>query len=331
MTSLLTPCRVRTFLLLAAATLAAAGCGAQQLLLGTQGSYLFTAQDALALPGEEVQLKARLQGGDMLRGEAGYVVRFSRGGSLYKAAQTDSDGVATVSFTPDAAGDFVFDVDVAPAGFPDKPPPPADILIACRAADAPLAVVDLDKTVVASGFETVLMGNPTPMARSPEVLERMARDRTIVYLTHRPEYFGPKSEAWLREHKFPRGPLLMSTASGFFKGSGAFKTEMIRGLKARFTKIELGIGDKASDVQAYHDNGLRGILIIQVDEKAAAENLEAQADALAPLPDAVQVVTGWDEVEQILFGGKAFPRSAMEKRLRDLAAARQKAEPAGKS
>jgi hypothetical protein len=309
---------------------AAAGCGTQQILLGTEGSYLFTVMDGLALPGEEVPLRARLQAGDLLRGQAGKVVRFSRDAALYKASETDDDGAAVVTFTPGEPGDYRFVAEVAPTGLPDEPPKPSELLIACRKADAPMVVVDLDKTVVASGFQTVLLGNPDPMPGSAEVLGRLARDRTIVFLTHRPDYFGPKSKQWLRARGYPAGPVLLSTVGGFLKGSGTYKSDAIKALRQRFKGIEIGIGDKASDAKAYRDNGMKSFLIVQVPGGASAKQLEALADSLKGLPDDIQAVTGWDQIEKALFDKASFPSSAMESRLRDLAKERRQTEEAGK-
>ena len=161
--------RIAAFLFYACIAMAG-GCGAQGMLLGTEGSYLLTGADVLALPNETVQLQARLQGGDFLRAKPGHVVRFSREGKLFKATETDADGLASVSFTAEQAGDYRFVADVAGAGLSDAPPEAQDILVTCRPADTAMLIVDLDKTVVASGFHTVLIGNPAPMSGSAELL-----------------------------------------------------------------------------------------------------------------------------------------------------------------
>jgi hypothetical protein len=308
--------RAAAALLVATVLVSAGGCGAQNVLFGGRQGYLFTASDAVALPSEEVLLQAHLQGGDLLRAQPGYVVRFSRGGEFYKAAETDRDGVAAVSFTPPDAGDYVFRVELSPSGFPDQPPEPVEAFVLCRRADTPILVVDLDKTVVASGFQQVLVGKPEPMADSVEVMKRLAKDNTVIYLTHRPDLFGPKSRAWLREHDYPRGPLLLSDIGGFLKGSGAFKSAMLGDIRRRFTGQAVGIGDKVSDVVAYHDNGLRAFLIVQPDETAGTAGLRQLADSLDPLPDAVQTITGWREIERAVFDGATFPKSALQDRLR---------------
>ena len=310
-----------------AATLAAAagGCGTQQDVLGTSGSALLTAMDDLALPGETIELTARLQIGDLLRDAPGHIVCFYRDGTLWKAAQTDDEGVAAVSFVPPAAGDYSFTAAVSPTGLNEAPPQPRTLLIACRAAEAPMVVVDLDKTLVASGFETVLIGSPQPMAGSQEVLQRLAGTHTIVYLTHRPDYFGPKSKAWLVEHRYPQGPVLLSRMGEFLAGSGEYKTQALARLTARFHNIRIGIGDKVSDAMAYHRNGLKAFAIVPVEGRTEdAAGLEALADELKALPPAVQVVTGWDQIEQALFAGASYPPAGVERRLRELAEARRR-------
>ena len=306
--------------LLAAAVLS--GCGAQHALLGTETTYLFGGYDVLCTPGQTVALRARLQAGDFLRGRDGHVVRFRREGALYGAALTDGDGVAAVSFTPRHSGDTVFTADAAPRGFRDVPPQPVRLVVACRPADAPLVVVDLDKTLVASGFQEVLLGSPAPMPDSPRVMRRIAGKYGVVYLTHRPDLFGPKSKAYLRRHGYPDGPLLLSDIRGFLRGSEAFKSGMLAELRGRFGNLQIGIGDKISDAAAYHANGLRAMLIVQPDEVRTAEAAAELARQIErDLPPEVHVVTSWGQIEQAVFEGKSFGRDEMVRQLRSPATA----------
>ena len=239
-----------------------AGCGAESILIGTNEGFVLIAMDGLALPGEEIPLQARLEGGDMLQPQSGFVVRFYREGKLFKATETDDDGLASVSFTPEEPGDYMFTVDVAPYGMKESPPDVQEILITCCRSDDPVVVVDMDKTLVASGFHTVLIGDPAPAAYSQEVMQRLAGSHAIVYLTHRPDYFGVKSKKWLADNKYPEGPVLLSSLSGFLKGSGAYKSEKLRQMREKFKRIETGIGDKISDVMAYHENQIFSFLIL---------------------------------------------------------------------
>ncbi|MFW6133635.1 MAG: hypothetical protein ACOC8F_07030 [Planctomycetota bacterium] len=302
---------------LALALLAAAGCGAQPQLLGTRGAHLLTVYDALAAPGEQVDVAARLRGGDFLQDRPGYVVRFGRQGRLFKAAETDEDGRAAVAFTPETPGDYRFVAEVAPVGFAagTPPPRPQELLVACRPRDAPIAVVDLDRTLVATGFQTVLVGDPEPMGGSVEVMRRLAREYAVVYLTHRPDFFGIKSRTWLREQGYPRGPVLLSSVSGFLAGSESYKSEAIRRLAERFTALRVGIGDKISDAAAYHARGLHSVLVFQVPDSEDPEDYTDLAMALGRLPEAVDVVTDWDEVARAVFEGARFPARRIEQRL----------------
>lgn len=303
---------------------AALGCGAQDVILGTERGYLFTGYDRLALPGEEVQLKTRIQAGDFLQDQPGLVVRYYHDGELYRATETNDEGVAQVAFTPEKPGDYIFRAEVSAVGLPDTPPKPLDILVACRESDAPMVVIDMDKTLVASGFHRVIAGDPEPMEGSVEVVSRLANRTTIVYLTHRPEYFGPKSKQWVRDNGYPRGPMLLSSVGGFVKGSRAFKSERLAQLGKRFKALEVGVGDKVGDALAYHENDLQAYLIPPIDyDDATADELRTWADEIYELPDAVQVVYGWDEVRRGIYQDEGFPPGRVVDRLRRLAEQRE--------
>jgi len=299
--------------------LAACGCGSQAILLGTQGEDVFITYDALALPGEEVELRTRIQVGELLRPQPGCVVRFLRDGKLYKAAVSDDNGVAAVTFSADRPGTYRFTAELSPSGFPDAPPPPQQLLVACRRSDEPALIVDLDKTLVASGFRQVLLGEPEPMPRSPEVMRRLAEDYFVIYLTHRPDYFGPKSKAWLRKHNYPEGPVLLADIGGFLGGSGDFKTQAIRQLRRRFNNIAIGIGDKISDAAAYHSNGMRAFLILQTPAAATPQRLRRISQSLEALPEGVQVVRSWAQIAEAVFHNASYPRSEAQRELLETA------------
>ena len=302
------------------------GCGTQATLLETDGENFFVAFDALALPGEEVDLRARIQSGDLLEPRAGCVVLFRRDGELFKAAETDDDGVAVVSFTPDTPGLYRFTAELSPNGFAEAPPPPQACLVACRTADAPMVIVDLDKTLVRSGFHLVLLGEPKPMPDSPRVMHRLAEKYSLVYLTHRPDYFGPKSKAWLAKHGYPLGPLLLSDIGGFLSGSAKFKSDVIQRLSKRFGNMRIGIGDKLSDAISYHANGMTAFLVLDIPDTVPAVQLRAVADALDAVPKEVNVVTSWRQIDQAVFDGKSFPPAVAQARLREMAQAREPEE-----
>jgi hypothetical protein len=313
----------RWIVLLSLLPAAVGGCGVQATVLRAERGYLLTTEDVLVRPEEQTDLRAQLRSGDLLGDVAGAVVRFRRAdGRLYRAAETGAGGVAVVAYTPDAAGDYPFTVDVSPNGLPEPPPDPWTLLVACRRADEPMMIVDLDKTLVASGFDEVLLGDAEPMPESPRVMDRLAERYATVYLTHRPGDLGPKSKGWLREQGFPQGPLLMSDFRGLLAGSGRFKSGRLKDLTERFSRIELGIGDKVSDVKAYADNGIEGILIIHPDEYEDPAELSDLADEIESLGDRIHVVTAWTQIERIVFNGADHPPADMARRLRRMAETR---------
>lgn len=279
------------------------------------------ARDVLVEPGEEVTLEAGLRSGLRLTGEAGRRIQFHLGERRLGQAAGDRDGNAAVRWTaPERCGDYFVRVRVKPDDQPERKIQDTQLLVAVRKADTPLVVVDLDKTVVASGFARVLLGGAKPMAGANLVLQRLAKNHTIVYLTHRPDFLGPKSKRWLAENRFPTGPVLTSTLGGFIKGSGDYKTDRIAAIKRTYRNLAAGIGDKISDARAYADQGLVSILILHVDwSEDDAEDYEKLAAELAALPQTVHVVTNWPDVAAVLFEQAVRSKEAMEKRLRGVA------------
>jgi len=287
--------------------------------------------DLLVEPGEEVTLSASLRHGLRLEGVAGRRVQFVLGDTLLAEVRTDKNGDAAVQWkTPDKAGDSVVRVRLNAGDQPSTAVEDAELRVAARPKETKFAVVDLDKTLVASGFIHVLSGDAQPMPGAAAVLQRLARDQTIVYLTQRPDFLGAASKRWLLSNGFPPGPVLTSTAGlrpgeaglrpggagTLMIGSGPYKHTRLAEMKRTFPNLVVGIGDKFSDAKVYAASGLRPILILHVDwSEDEPEDYEKLAANLAALPDSVQAVTNWSQIASILFEGAAFPKKDMEKRL----------------
>jgi hypothetical protein len=87
----------------------------------------------------------------------------------------------------------------------------------------PLAVIDLDGVIAdvrprlvhiqgnRRDWDAFFAGIPDDdvLPEGRAVLERLAGDHEIVYLTGRPERTRPDTEAWLERHDLPRGRLIM--------------------------------------------------------------------------------------------------------------------------
>lgn len=312
--------------LMALATLAAGGCGMQGQMLGAEQGLLLQGFDSLTHPGQEVMLSARLQGGDYLQGVEGYLVGFYRVDHKLGELRTDQDGLVELPFVPPAPGNHAILARLEDPDARKLSVEAAEIVVAAHPADAPMAVVDLDHTLVASGFDEVLAGTAEPMADSVRVMRRIAAGHAIIYLTHRPEMFTATTKRWIRKHDYPVGPLLTSTLGEFFSGSGQYKSAALAALAGRYSNLQVGIGDKASDAAAYAANGLRAILIIHPDMMETPEAVRVWIRDIRRLPSSVQVVESWTEVERVLFQNASFPPSEAIGRLEELARRRAAGE-----
>jgi hypothetical protein len=299
------------------------GADAQTVLDQTGGGSKPTliGNDLIATPGQEVLLEASLSSGMGLSGIEGKRIQFHLGDRFLGELSTNRNGdVALPWKAPAEPGDYLVRLSVHPLDQPPEPVEPADLLVTIRPADTPIAIIDLDKTLVASGFVRVLLGAADPMPGSQLVTNRLAETHTIVYLTQRPDPLARLSKRWLAEYSFPPGPVLTSPLGSLLSGSGLYKATRLGTLKQHFTNLDVGIGDKPSDARAYVENGLRAILILHINwAEDEPEDYEKLADELATLPDAVQVVTNWAQVADALFNRVSFPREDMIRRLRDVA------------
>jgi len=282
---------------------------ASSVTMGAEHGALFSAYDTLAFAGQPVPLTVRLQRADNLQGLPGARIGIYQGAEKLGEALTDADGYASLAFTPPRDGDY--DLTGMILAVPERRfedmlnVSAARLLVAARSAKTNIVVVDLDHTVVASGFHHVLLGTATPMAESKAVLDRIAKQYTIVYLTHRPGLLGRRSKGWLRQYGYPRAPVLLSTLRQAVGDSGSFKAGKLAELRKAYPNVKIGIGDKISDARSYADSGIQAYLIPHYKDKPA--DLRKMAVEIRGLPSTVQVVHDWRQVEAGIFGGKTYP------------------------
>jgi hypothetical protein len=310
----------------AAALLAGAGGapGALSGLADQAGRRVFPAlraSDTLVEAGQETTLEAGIGSGIKQEGLQDKRIQFTLGEALLGEVRTDAAGKAALKWkVPEKPADHRIRARLHPDDPMAEPVGEVEIFVAARAKDTPIVITDLDRTVVASGFFSVLAGIAKPMPGAAVVLGRLAKDHTVVYLTHRPDFLAPSSKRWLTENGFPAGPVLTSTMGTLISGSGPYKAGRLAAMKKTFPNVLVGIGDKMSDAKVYADNGVRPILIVQPDwSEDEPKKFEELAAEIAALPDSVQVVTNWQQIDAACFQAATFPRQDMVKRLRDTA------------
>ncbi len=292
------------------------------ITLGAEHGTLFYGYDTLAYPGKRIDLSARVLSAETLQGLSGVMVGFYRDEQRIGQAVTDKNGVAAISFTPPEPGHYPLSArieGVGPAADAEeaealRQAEPARLLVTARPKDAPIAVVDLDRTLVGSGFHTVLLGTARPMPGSQAVMDKLAERYTIVYLTHRPDLLTGRSKDWLARYKYPPGPVLVSTVREAVGGSESFKSAKLAELREAYPNIQLGIGDKLSDVLSYASAGVPAYWIPHYDPDDPEELAQLARD-LRRLPPNVQVVQDWSQIEAGVFGEARFAPQAIAEQL----------------
>ena len=197
----------------------------------------------------------------------------------------------------------------------------------------PLIVVDVDDTVALigegiagflrfslltlktiTGIDFFLNSFVTPIPRSAEILTSLSNDWQIVYVSRRPQQLAQFNLDWLEFYDFPRAPLFSSRDFLLVLTDQAtidYKASAIGYLQEQGFSIEYGIGDKSTDIQAYVNRNLRGILILSgygdSDLAATLESLQPRAldiTANSTLNGlefiAFSHETAWEDIQQFI-------------------------------
>ena len=278
----------------------AAGCGIQDQLLGTTGGLLFQGFDVLAQPGRPVRVVAELRGGNYLSGMEGYLVGFYDRDNKLGEMRTDESGRAWIEFVPHAPGQITLLARLEDPDIRQFAVEAVDILVEARPGDAPMVILDLDYTLVDDDFEGVLTGQGDPMPHSLAVVERLARDHGIIYLTGRPTAFNELSKQWLRKNNYPLGPVLTHGESALGLGVETYKTTQLQALHREFPNLRYGIGDRITDIRAYQAVGMRSILIIHPEMMTEPGDVLRWLRDVRRLSADVDVVENWRQVEEII-------------------------------
>ncbi|MFA6134847.1 MAG: hypothetical protein WC869_12595 [Phycisphaerae bacterium] len=292
------------------------GCIDINALLGARQGKLFYAYDVLTPPHREVTLSARLQKSTLGKIKEIPVGFYDSGGRLLGVAKTDSHGRANFPWQGGPVGDYRFTARVM-----DSPRAarkhvdelnPAPLLVAARDPNSPIVIIDLDHTIVAGGAWDAMKDYPPPaMPGAREVTRRITKDYVIVYLTYRPDVLTDKSRRWLDCQGFPSGPLVASTMHALLENdSEEFKSQALANIRKDFPNLRIGIGDRASDAQAYVDSGMVAYLIPHYKEDPA--KMRDMAEDIRKLDNRgkMQAVRDWKQIERGIFDHEIFTPQA---------------------
>ena len=124
----------------------------------------------------------------------------------------------------------------------------------------PILVCDIDDTVTAGGGWRLVYSTGTsirPLPGAPQVLERLALQFRVVFLTARDDAHLNDTRDWLARQGFPSAPVVCRDWEiGNLSQAGEFKTKVLEDLSRRFKNIVWGIGNSEGDCQAYRASGI---------------------------------------------------------------------------
>lgn len=127
-----------------------------------------------------------------------------------------------------------------------------------------IIIVDIDNTIAdVSPIKFIFKGYKEIPAldKSVEVLLKLNKKYSIVYLTARHEVFRDHTMNWLSYNGFPLGPVLFWNLSEFPFFDSDYKTLRLSEIKNQDIKIAFAVGDKDSDIKAYTRNGIKSFII----------------------------------------------------------------------
>lgn len=127
----------------------------------------------------------------------------------------------------------------------------------------PLIVSDVDGTLTSSEdafLETILLGlEPDAQPGAAAAYASVApRGYQLVYVSARGNEFTTDTRTWLADKGFPRGPLRLSPSFVTLSGGDtvAVKASAMAGLTAAGYALAAGIGNRATDIEAYGQAGV---------------------------------------------------------------------------
>jgi hypothetical protein len=243
-----------------------AAAGLIALLLAGCMRPKLSADDVILSPGGEARLVAAVHDGPFgIRQSFGDVgVRFYAGEEEVAADRTNRRGLAEAECAWAAAA--VYEARASVAG--------RDLRGVGRVfrwdPQRVCIAVDIDETIATTPVKVLLHGSGVdtsqPIPRSVAVLQELARDYQLVYVTVRSRFLLEKTRTWLREQGFPDGPVVVARSIRELFRAESYKQRQIEALRAVWPNLLVGIGDRPSDAAAYDENGMLALALTDAYE-----------------------------------------------------------------
>lgn len=218
------------------------------------------AYDGLTSPGNAVTLRAKFERTytSFFRPDIrGKTVSFKVNGLSVGSSKTDSQGIASISYTPASDGALDWSATLVSKSFTVR----GRLTVLPRASKC--VVFDIDGTISDLPDWQVPFKGATAKAfpNSPELVRELAREYHVIYLTARDDFLRPETEAFMALHNLPMGTVIYNEfgrvddpANGLqlVPGNhGKFKASVLRKLQSIGLDIVAGIGNADTDAEAY--------------------------------------------------------------------------------
>lgn len=127
-----------------------------------------------------------------------------------------------------------------------------------------VVVLDIDDTICRTDMDDVLFDeedDSKAFKNARETLTALTGDYELLYLTARPSFLLEKTKKWLAMREFPAAPVIVSHRKTDLLRQGVFKERVLDRLKRTWPNILIGVGDRATDADAYGEAGILSIII----------------------------------------------------------------------
>ena len=278
----------------------------------------FYTDDVLAAKNKKVKLVAHCDLEEQPK-DGLHVVFYLNGKKLGQAV-TDENGIAYIEWLPPKAEQIqIIDAELyfGENLNEENKIRQSKLTVSVQDGNTPIVIVDLDKTLVQSSFFRVVLDAAKPLPYSANAMNMIAKRYSIVYLTHRFSGMTSISKQWLSDNGFPVGPLLTNKSGAL--SSGNYKYGKLANLKEKFKNIEIGVGDKETDIESCRSNGIKAYWIVKYKEKSRSLQKLAKKAAKFNNDENVQVVINWQEIEEGILRGKDFSAARRSEEFRKLA------------
>lgn len=142
-------------------------------------------------------------------------------------------------------------------------------LILSNNNEKPLTICDIDHTIVNFSFFRFLFGKRLyPIKGAKDTLNSLQNNYHLIYLTHRDKRFSALTKKWLKIHQIPFGPVFFWSINEDPFLSAKYKIRALQKIQEQSKlSLEIGIGDRLSDMKAYSAMNIPNRFLIKKGEQ----------------------------------------------------------------